>query len=235
MLEYTAVIRCKNEEMWLGLALDSLIKQSKPPKEIILVDNNSQDKSQVIATSYGAKIVSYPYDKPFNYSLALNLGIKECKSSLVLLISAHCVLCDKSSIERLIEVFDLFDPAGVFGRQVPTVNSNSVDTRDLLTVFGRERIVYEKYPFFHNAFSMIRFDLWHHVNFDESVNGIEDRVWAQIMCDLGHKIIYEPRASVYHEHGLNQGCNESRATRVCKALYKLHQNEFFDYPKDLQS
>ena len=233
MLEYSAVIRCKNEEKWLSSTLSSLQTQSRLPTKIILVDNNSQDRSQEIAISNGAEIVNYPLDKKFNYSYSLNLGIRECQTPLILLISAHCILTDMTSVERLIEIFDLFEPAGAFGRQLPTVNSNAIDTRDLLTVFGRERIIYEKHPFFHNAFSMIRYDLWQTHNFDETIDGIEDRLWAQKMCDMGHKIVYEPRASVYHEHGLNQGSNESRASRVCKALYQLHKDESFEYPSNL--
>ena len=100
----------------------------------------------------------------------------------------------------MLQAYDLFRPAGVFGRQLPTVNSNAINTRDLLTVFGRERIVYENHPFFHNAFSLVQRKLWETIPFNETINGIEDRVWAQNVCDMGYKIVYEP-SSLYHEHG----------------------------------
>ena len=82
--------------------------------------------------------------------------------------------------------------------------SNPIDTRDLVTVFGRERIVFESYPFFHNAFSLIERTAWEKCQFDEKHNGIEDRIWARQQALSGRKIIYEPESVVYHEHGLNQ-------------------------------
>jgi hypothetical protein len=114
------------------------------------------------------------------------------------------------------------------------VNSNAIDTRDLLTVFGRERIIYETHPFFHNAFSMIIKKAWEATPFDETINGIEDRVWAQSVVNHGGKIVYEPSAMVFHEHGLNQGSDEARALRVCKSLYQLHKDDVFTYPHLLQ-
>ena len=54
----------------------------------------------------------------------------------------------EGSVQNMIEVRHAYKAAGVFGRQVPTINSNPIDTRDLITVFGRERIVFESHPFF---------------------------------------------------------------------------------------
>ena len=120
---------------------------------------------------------------------------------------------------------NLYAAAGVFGRQIPTNKSSNIDTRDLLTVFGREKIIYEKFPFFHNAFSLIDRKIWKEIPFSTSTNGIEDRFWANSACSLGHRIVYEPSAIVYHEHGLNQSSDESRAKRVCNHLKKLHKDD----------
>ena len=66
----------------------------------------------------------------------------------VLILSAHCELVTDESVLNMIEVRHAYKAAGVFGRQIPTVHSNPIDTRDLVTVFGRERIVFESIPFF---------------------------------------------------------------------------------------
>lgn len=232
MFDYSVVIRCKNEDQWLPDCLRSLQSQTIPPSQIILVDNSSTDNSVKIAKNYDCQVVSYPQNLQFNYSKALNIGICRARFPKVLLLSAHCILHTHECIQRFAEAFSLYSPAGVFGRQLPTQRSSAADTRDLLTVFGREAIVYRKYPFFHNAFSMISKSAWRHVPFDESINGIEDRVWSQKMCDNRQTIVYVPSACVYHEHGLNQTLNEKRAARVCKALYELHKDDVFSYPPD---
>ena len=153
-MKYDVVIRCKNEMDWLPRVIESLKKQTIKPSKIILVDNSSEDGSQQYAMEQDCCVVKY--DKSdFNYSYALNLGLRETSQEEILILSAHCELHTPRSVENLIEVRHAYKAAGVYGRQIPTVNSNPDDTRDLVTVFGRERIVFEVYPFFHNAFSLI--------------------------------------------------------------------------------
>ena len=36
--------------------------------------------------------------------------------------------------------------------------------------------------------------------FDELTTNIEDRIWGQKVINPGYKIIYEPKASVFHWH-----------------------------------
>jgi rhamnosyltransferase len=81
---------------------------------------------------------------------------------------------------------------------------------------------------------MIVKNAWEATPFDETINGIEDRVWAQSVVNYGGKIVYEPSAMVFHEHGLNQGSDAARALRVCKSLYQLHKDDVFTYPHLLQ-
>lgn len=227
--KYSVVIRNKNEIRDLPATLLSLRTQCEPPTEVILVDDSSDDGSQELASAEGAIVIKYDLAR-FNYSRALNLGVRAANCSFVLLLSAHCPLINPSSVSFLLDEFHDPEVAGAFGRQLPTINSSAVDTRDLLTVFPRERIVYHTYPFFHNAFSLIRKADWEATPFDESVNGIEDRIWASAKARMGKKIVYQPSATCFHEHGLNQGFDEVRAKRVCGALRVLHQDDIFDWP-----
>ncbi len=229
MMKYDVVIRCKNEMEWLPRVIDSINQQTIKPSKIILVDNGSIDGSKEHALAQNCIVVDY--DKPeFNYSYALNLGIQETSENEIIILSAHCELVTVGSIKNLIKVRHAYKAAGVYGRQIPTLNSNPADTRDLVTVFGRERIVFKTHPFFHNAFSLIERSAWENCNFDEKLNGIEDRVWARDQAALGRKIIYEPESIVFHEHGLNQGISIDRALRVCKHLKDLHQDDIFEWP-----
>ena len=228
-MKYDVVIRCKNEMTWLPKVIESLYYQSIKPSKIILVDNGSDDGSREYAEEQNCEIVRYD-KKDFNYSYALNLGISSTNEKEVLILSAHCELVTTESVLNMIEVRHAYKAAGVFGRQIPTINSNPVDTRDLVTVFGRERLVYESYPFFHNAFSLIDRAAWESCPFDEKQNGIEDRFWARQQALLGRKIVYEPDSIVFHEHGLNQSLSMDRALRVCKYLKELHKDDIFSWP-----
>ena len=228
-MKYDVVIRCKNEMEWLPRVISSLNNQSVKPSQIIVVDNSSDDGSLQYAKK--KKCVVVEYDKTeFNYSYALNLGIKETCENEVLILSAHCELVTTESVENMIEVRHAYKAAGVYGRQVPTLDSNPVDTRDLITAFGRERIVFESHPFFHNAFSLIDRSAWEDCPFNENHNGVEDRIWAREQTLKGRKIIYEPESVCFHEHGLNQGASMDRALRVCRSLKVLHKDDVFAWP-----
>ncbi len=228
-MNYDVVIRCRNEMDWLPRVIESIKKQTIKASKIILVDNSSTDGSQEYAIEQGCYIVKYDKSE-FNYSYALNIGIKETSQNEILILSAHCEILTPNSVEKLIEVRQQYNAAGVYGRQIPTVNSNPVDTRDLITVFGRERIVFEEHPFFHNAFSLINREAWENCPFKENQNGVEDRFWAREQALKGRKIIYEPESVVFHEHGLNQGASMDRALRVCKSLKDFHKDDIFEWP-----
>ena len=228
-MQYDVVIRCKNEIEWLPRVINSLTNQTKKPANIILVDDASTDGSPEYAANHGCKVKIYD-KKEFNYSYALNLGLRETVHENVLILSAHCELVTDSSVANMENILVKYNAAGVYGRQIPTVNSNAIDTRDLLTAFGREEIIFDKFPFFHNAFSFIQRSAWEDVEFDEGCNGIEDRIWARDQALLNRKIVYTPDAIVFHEHGLNQGASEQRAARVCRALSKLHEDDIFQWP-----
>lgn len=50
------IIPCLNAEAYLGVAIRSLLNQTRPPHEIIVADNGSQDGSRRIARSFGAPV-----------------------------------------------------------------------------------------------------------------------------------------------------------------------------------
>ncbi len=187
---------------WLPRVIESIKKQTIKPSKIILVDNSSTDGSQEYAMEQGCTIVDYDKSE-FNYSYALNIGIKDTSQNEILILSAHCEILTPNSVEKLIEIRHQYNAAGVYGRQIPTVNSNPVDTRDLITVFGRERIVFKEYPFFHNAFSLIDRNIWKDIPFSTSTNGIEDRYWANDIVSKGYSYLYDPSFVIHHHYTIN--------------------------------
>jgi glycosyltransferase involved in cell wall biosynthesis len=50
------IIPCRNAEAFLGIAIRSLLNQTRPPDEIIVADNGSEDGSRRIAQSFGAPV-----------------------------------------------------------------------------------------------------------------------------------------------------------------------------------
>lgn len=215
------IIRTKNEEEWISQCLDMIRKQSFTNYEIIVVDTGSTDKTLDIVKSYQeCKIVIY--DEDYMPGKALNYGCKEAKGEYLVFISAHCVPVDELWLKNLL--IDLKDPlvAGVYGRQEPLENTNPFDKRDLIITFGLDKKVQWNDPFFHNANSAIKAKLWEELPFDETLTNIEDRVWTANMQKRGYCVVYEPKSSVFHHHGIHQTGCEIRCEGVNKIIDNIH-------------
>lgn len=215
----SVIIRTNNEERWISPCLSSLFAQEYKDFEVIIVDNNSTDMTLKKAKDYDVRVISI---KDYLPGKALNLGIAHSKGEFVCCLSGHCIPVNSKWLGNLLRNMDEDDVAGVYGRQEPMAYTSDLDKRDLLNIFGLDKRVQRKDSFFHNANSMIRRSVWEKVPFDETVMGIEDRVWAEEVLKRGYKIIYEPEASVYHYHGIYQEMDTERCLRTVKILEGLH-------------
>lgn len=123
----SVVIRSKNEERWIGHCIQSVIESLNKP-EIIIVDNKSTDETISIVRSFiedpklkntdCSKYTTIKILKIDNYSpgKSINLGIKNASNSIVLVISAHCVI-KKINLSKHIN--DLKKYKCIFGNQIP--------------------------------------------------------------------------------------------------------------------
>ena len=91
------IIRNKNEEQYIGFAIQSCLDSFNNP-EIIVVDNNSTDSSLEVVNLFKPQndITIVNID---NYSpgASLNLGVKNCTGKYVLVLSAHAQITTVNS------------------------------------------------------------------------------------------------------------------------------------------
>lgn len=218
MPKISLIIRTYNEERWIESCLRKIQSQTIKDTEVILVDNESSDKTveralMVMPTLKLVKIENY---LP---GLSLNLGIRESTGEYIVCVSSHCIPKHDNWLEILLTNFDSAPKlAGVYGRQIPMHFTNSHDKRDLIVTFGLDKRVQRKDPFFHNANSMIPRKIWDQYPFDEQTTNIEDRLWAKEVLSAGYHLIYEPDAPVYHHHGIYQNRNEERLRNVLRII-----------------
>lgn len=91
------IITTKNEEKNIGNILESLKTQSTKDFEVIVVDNNSTDRTKEIAINYG---VSF-FDKGPERSAQRNFGVSKSKGNYVLILDADMIL-ENNIIEELL-------------------------------------------------------------------------------------------------------------------------------------
>jgi rhamnosyltransferase len=212
------IIRTKNEERWITLCLQAVNRQTYRSFEIILVDNNSTDRTVELAKLFDVKVVMIDVFKP---GKAINDGIRASTGEILVFLSGHCVPVSDTWLESLVKDVNDRSVAGVYGRQQPLSFSSDFDKRDLLNVFGLDKKIQIKDSFFHNANSAVRREFWERFPFNEEVTNIEDRVWGYEVIKAGYKIVYEPDASVYHWHGIHQDLNPARARNIVRILENL--------------
>lgn len=209
------IVRTKNEERWIGSCLEAISRQNLKDYEVVLVDNQSSDKTVSKATQYDVTLVTIEKFKP---GAAINRGIEASRGDIIVCLSGHCIPVGPQWLENLVRGLEDDSVAGVYGRQEPLAFTSDLDKRDLLITFGLDPRVQLKDSFFHNANSAFRRSLWEEHPFDEDVRNIEDRLWATEVQKAGYKILYEPDASVYHHHGIHHERDQARCESIIKII-----------------
>ena len=102
-IDLAIVIPTLNEEKYIGRLLDSISSQTALPKELIVVDAKSKDKTQEVVLGRLDKI---PYLKLFSikkYTVARqrNYGVSHSTSENILFLDADTVLNNKFTLERI--------------------------------------------------------------------------------------------------------------------------------------
>lgn len=89
-LKLSIVIPAYNEESHLKACLDSIARLTEKPYEVIVVDNNSSDKTVLIAKSYS--FVRLIHEKRQGVVFARSRGFDTAKGDIICRIDADCIL-----------------------------------------------------------------------------------------------------------------------------------------------
>lgn len=220
------IVRTHNESYWISKCLHEIFNQKYKNFEVVVVDNQSKDNTRkIIKKNFpNCKLVNYK-SKVFKPGESINYGIKFSEGELICIISGHCIPKNEFWLGQLVKNFKSKKIAGVYGKQEPLDTSDPNIVRELNYLFGNDKKIQIKDPFFHNANSMIRRSIWKKINFNEQTPHIEDRIWAQRVQSLKYKIIYEPNSIVYHHHGVGHSDNIKRVSRISKIIQNLNLNK----------
>ncbi len=214
--QISVIIRCKNEERWIGHTIQSVLDKIYKP-EIVIIDNKSTDETLRVVKSFiqdnslsgdlssaDGKYTDIKIYNLDNYTpgKALNMGVKYASRKYVMMISAHCVL-NKISIEN--QFTNLEKYVGVFGKQVPFYYGKKITKRYLWSHFTDKKKInmysdLEKRYFFHNAISLFKKDTLKNYPFSEVLVGKEDRYWANQQVKNKKDFLYDPDIEVFHHY-----------------------------------
>ncbi len=86
-MRVSAVIPCYNYGKYLARAIDSILAQTHPVAEILVVDDGSSDNTREVATSFGDR-VRYIFQANAGRAAARNHGIREATGDWIALLDA---------------------------------------------------------------------------------------------------------------------------------------------------
>lgn len=101
-MKISLIIPAYNEEKFIKKCLKSVFAQTEMPDEIILINNNSTDKTVEIAKKFKVKIIN---EKQQGISYARNRGFNEAKYEIIARCDADCVI-PRSWVEQIKKNFN---------------------------------------------------------------------------------------------------------------------------------
>ena len=103
-MQASIVATVRNEKDTIVAFVDSLLKQSKKPEEIIIVDGASTDGTRQILEKYDERNEVVLISQDCNIAEGRNLGISKAKNSLIAVTDAGCVVTE-TWLENILECF----------------------------------------------------------------------------------------------------------------------------------
>jgi glycosyltransferase involved in cell wall biosynthesis len=177
-------------------------------REVIVIDSGSSDATLQIASEFPVHIERIPPES-FHHARTRNLAASLASGEVVVFLSQDAVPASDDWLQAMLANFADPKVGAVYGRQIPRTDS-SVERQDVLdTIYGEQRIVKDpsagnqigyRYYHFSDVNAALRRTVWQSTPYPEELKVFEDLAIAKVILDAGWKIVYEPRACVFHSH-----------------------------------
>jgi glycosyltransferase involved in cell wall biosynthesis len=218
------VIRALDEAEHLPALFSGILRQTRQPDQIVVVDSGSTDDTVAIAEAHGADIVHIaPAD--FSFGRSLNVGCAAATGDVLVFVSAHVYPIDEHWLEHLVEPFERDEIVLSYGRQ----------TGDHRTKFSEMQLMRQWYPdvsdpdqstpFCNNANCAVRRSEWEAFPYDEELTGLEDLAWASLALERGGRIAYRADATIAHIHDEHFPRIRNRYRREAIAHRRIFQDQ----------
>lgn len=221
------LIPSKNNERLLKNLIESILSRTDYAKYTIYIVDNHSDNQDTLAYYKSLKndgrFSIIPYDDPFNYSQAVNLGVEESHSDLVLLLNDDMEVIDPFWLSELAQ-WALRPDIGVVGAQLIRENHMIQHAGIIIGLNGFAGHIYLNAPENHHglfgsvnwyrdylavtgACQMMRRELFTQIGgYDEKFRlAFGDIDFCLRVHEHGFRNIYTPFAKLFHYEGKSRG------------------------------
>ena len=118
-LRTSVIVRCFNEERHIGRLLSGLVRQTRQPDQIVIVDSGSTDATLAIARRFPVEIHTIEPEQ-FSFGRSLNIGCRAADGDILVFASAHVHPVYDTWLVELTAPFSDPQVALTYGRQEGT-------------------------------------------------------------------------------------------------------------------
>jgi len=196
-LKISVAIPCYNGAAYVGQAIESMLAQTCPADEVLIVDDGSTDESIEIIRRYPVRLIQH--EANLGLASARNTALNNSNEAILVFMDVDA-MADASLLEVLLSGFDSPMVAGVGGRGIETNISTLADRwrREHATqAFGKNSIDVEHLFGLCMAY---RSDVLRKIGGfnSEFLTNAEDVEVGLRLNDAGYRLRYLPDAIVYH-------------------------------------
>lgn len=211
----SVIIPVKNEALKIKDCINSILSQSIPVIEIIVIDSGSTDGTIELLKLYPQVKLIQISPSQFNHGSTRNLGVQHAKGDYVLLTVGDAKAYNNKWIEELLNGFVDIDVVAVCGQQVVPhdTDKNPVDWFRPYSIPQLERYQFQQPNTFlqlkpqekqsicgwDDVTAMYKREILLTQPF-QHVSYAEDAIWANEALMNGYAIVYNKKAKVFHYH-----------------------------------
>lgn len=202
-MKLSVYIPCYNAAAYLEQSLAGLLNQTRPPDEILVIDDGSSDNTAEVASRFPVRVVRHAQNK--GLAAARNTAFANASYDLVGAIDAD-VVPSPDWLEHLLKHFDDPSVAGTGGRLIEAFKATHADlwrATEMSQDLGIEKIDIEwpSHRCLGGFGTILRksavqalggYDVQYRTNY-------EDVDLNRRLVQARHKLIFEPRAVAYHQ------------------------------------
>jgi cellulose synthase/poly-beta-1,6-N-acetylglucosamine synthase-like glycosyltransferase len=218
------VVAAYNAQDTLGACIESLLNLDYPEKEIIVVNDGSVDGTEAIIRNYPVVLIS---QEKKGASAARNIGLRKAENEIIAYTDSDCEV-SRSWLKNLVKHFEDRGVGVVTGKTIFRTDRSCTSYVRSLDIEERNAMRRRYTSLANGPNSAFRRDLLSSIGgFNPRWYHAEDTEVSYRVLGRGYKIVYEPKAVVYHAPENNWRDFLRKRFRDAKAFTRL----LYSHPK----